>query len=696
MPQPKVAMFSKEGPVGWVIVNNPPVNALSHALRLGLKECVEQGIADGGVEAMVLVCEGRTFMAGADIRELGTPPAEPLLPEVIRIIEDSPKPIIAAIHGTALGGGFEVALGCHFRIGLLSAKVGLPEVKLGLIPGAGGTQRLPRLVGVKKALEMIVSGEPTPAHEAKPLGVLDEVFEANLKKAALDFANRVIAEKRPLKRLRELAPKLDSPFVFDEFTTSIERKVRGFIAPFKAIEAIKAAVELPFDKGMEREREIFMELLASDQSKALRHVFFAEREVRRIPGLPENTPVREVKSAGIVGAGTMGSGIAVCFANAGIPVTIVEVSQEALDRGLRTIQKTYDGSVAKGRLTQQEANRRISLIKPTLTYEALKEADIIIEAVFEDMAIKKDVFAKLDSVAKPGAILASNTSYLNIDEIAAGTKRPKDVMGMHFFSPAHVMRLLENVRGAKTAQDVLATAMKLGRTLGKVPVLVGVCEGFVGNRMLAKRTRECYFLLEEGALPWQIDRVLYDFGFPMGPFVMADMAGLDIGWRYRKAKLGALSPRERACDILDKICEMGRYGQKTGAGFYRYDKGREPRPDPLIEELIVKHSQKLGIQRREVSDQEILERTLYSMINEGAKILEEGIAYRPHDIDIVWVYGYGFPRYRGGPMFYADTLGLEKIYGAILKYQKAYGAEFWTPSALLENLAKETKGFYSV
>lgn len=695
MSEAKVVRFSKEGPIGWVIVNNPPVNALSQAVRQGLKEGIEQGLADRDIQAMVLMCEGRTFMAGADIREFGRPPSGPFLPEVIRTIEESPKPVIAAIHGTALGGGFEVAMGCHFRLGLSSAKMGLPEVTLGLLPGAGGTQRLPRLIGVKKALEMIVSGEPIGAIEAKSLGILDEVVEADLKGAALDFAKRVIAEKRPLRKVSELKPKLDSPTVFEEFSKSIARKARGFIAPFKCIEAVKASVELPFEKGMERERELFMELLASDQSRALRHVFFAEREVQRIPGMPENPPVREVNTAGVVGAGTMGRGIAMCFMNAGIPVTLLEVSQEALDRGIQAIQKTYASSVAKGRLTQEEANRRLNLLRPTLSYEAFKEADIVIEAVYEEMAIKKEVFAKLDSVVKPGAILASNTSYLNIDEIALSTKRPQDVLGMHFFSPAHVMKLLENVRGAKSAQDVLATAMRLGKKLGKVPVLVGVCEGFVGNRMLAKRTRECYFLLEEGALPWQIDRVLYDFGFPMGPFVMADMAGLDVGWRFRKAKLEALSPRERACNILDKICEMGRYGQKTGAGFYTYNGGRDPRPDPVIEELIIEHSREIGMERRQISDQEILERALFAMINEGAKILEEGVAYRPHDIDVVWIYGYGFPRYRGGPMFYADTAGLEKIHKAILKYRDTLGAEFWSPSALLERLAKEGKGFYS-
>ena len=686
--------FSKEGVVGQIVVNNPPVNALSHAVRQGIKACLEQGLDDPSIAVLVLLCQGRTFIAGADIREFDKPPQEPFLPDVVQLIEDSPKPVIAAIHGTALGGGLEVALGCHYRIALSSAKVGFPEVKLGLLPGAGGTQRLPRLVGIRNALEMIVSGTPIEAARAKALGLLDEVVEGNLKEAAMAFARKVVSQNRPIPKVSALKPRIESPSVFEDFAKGIARKSRGLIAPFRCIEAVKAAVELPFAEGIKREREIFDELQASSQSKALRHVFFAEREVLRIPGLPENTPTREIKRAGVVGAGTMGTGISMCFANAGIPVTLLEVSKEALDKGLAMIRKTYASSIEKGRITKEEAEKRFELIQPSLSYEDFQEADLVIEAVFEEMALKKDVFARLDAACKPGAILASNTSYLNIDDIAAVTKRPQDVMGMHFFSPAHVMRLLENVRGAKTSPEVYATAMKAGKALGKIPVLVKVCDGFVGNRMLAKRNRECYFMIEEGALPWQIDRVLYDFGFPMGPFVMADMAGLDVGWRNRKATLGRLTPREQACNILDKVCEMGRYGQKTGAGFYTYDDKRNPTPDPMIESLILKHSQALGIKRREVSDQEIVERAIYSMINEGARILEEGIAARPDDIDIVWIYGYGFPSYLGGPMFYADSVGLENIYEAILKFQRAVGPETWTPSPLLEKLVKTGKGFY--
>lgn len=692
---PEIVAFSKEGNTGLIIVNNPPVNALSLAVRIGIMAGVEKGIADADVAAMIILCEGRTFIAGADIREFGKPMLEPYLPDLVQFIEDSPKPVIAAIHGTALGGGLEISLGCHFRLALASAKVGLPEVKLGLLPGAGGTQRLPRLAGVPAALEMIVSGNPVSAAKAKSMGILDEVVEGDLKTASLNFAQKVIDEKRPIRRISSLAAKVDSPAVFEDFAKSIARKSRGFIAPFKCIEAVKAAVELPFAEGMKRENAIFVELQASDQSKAQRQVFFAEREVARIPGLPDDQPTREIKSVGILGAGTMGGGIAMCFANVGIPVVMLEVKQELLDKGLSVVEKNYANTVAKGSLKQEGMDKRLSLIKPTLSYEDLQDVDLVIEAVFEDMAIKKEVFDKLDVVCKPGAILASNTSYLNIDEIAATTKRPQDVMGMHFFSPANVMRLLENVRGAKTLPEVYATAMKVGKTIGKVPVLVGLCDGFVGNRMLAKRTRECGFMLEEGALPWQIDKVIYDFGFPMGPYAMGDMAGLDVGWRNRKAKFDSLTPREQACNILDQVCELGRFGQKTGAGFYKYDEKRNATPDPFIEELIIKHSREVGIKRRVISTQEIIERAIYSMINEGARILEEGIAARPLDIDVVWLYGYGFPIYLGGPMFYADTVGLKKVYEAILRYRDLVGAEYWTPSPLLEKLAKEGKGFYS-
>ena len=691
----EVVTFAKEGSVGVITVNNPPVNALSQAVRAGIKAGIAKGMAEADVSAMVIICDGRTFIAGADIREFGKPPMEPHLPDVCQFIEDCPKPVVAAIHGTALGGGLEIPLSCHFRIAVATAKVGLPEVKHGLLPGAGGTQRLPRVAGVQAALEMITSGTPVAAAKAKAMGILDEIVDGDLKAAALAFARKAVDEKLPLRRVSRLAAKLDTPTVFEDFAKANARKFRGFLAPYKCIESVKNAAELPFAEGMKKEREIFLELQASDQSKAQRHVFFAEREVVRIPGLPDDQPTRAITSVGVLGAGTMGGGIAMCFANAGIPVKLLDVKQEFLDKGLAIIQKNYANTVAKGSLKQEVMDKRMSLIQPTLAYEDLKDADLVIEAVFEDMAIKKEVFTKLDAVCKPGAILASNTSYLNIDDIAAITRRPQDVMGMHFFSPANVMRLLENVRGARTSPDVYATAMKIGKTIGKVPVLVGVCDGFVGNRMLAKRTRECGFMLEEGALPWQIDKVIYNFGFPMGPYQMGDMAGLDIGWRNRKAKFSTLSDREKKNTILDKICEMGHFGQKTGSGFYKYDEKRNATPDPMIEELIINHSKDVGITRRTITDQEIVERAIYSMINEGAKILEEGIAARPLDIDVVWLYGYGFPVYLGGPMFYADTIGLGKVYDAILKYRDLVGAEYWTPSPLLEKLAKAGKGFYS-
>ena len=690
-----IVAFSKEDNIGIISVNNPPVNALSQAVRAGIQSGIEKGIADKDIAVMLLMCEGRTFIAGADIREFGKPPMEPFLPDLCQFIEDSPKPVVAAIHGTALGGGLEIPLSCHFRIAVTTAKVGLPEVKLGLLPGAGGTQRLPRVAGVQNALEMITSGTPVAASKAKAMGILDDVVEGDLKTAAIAFAQKVVSEKLPIRRVSQLTTKIETPAVFEDFAKSISRKSRGFLAPFKCIESIKNATEVAFAEGMKRERAIFLELQASDQSKAQRHVFFAEREVARIPGLPSDQQTRDIKSVGILGAGTMGGGIAMCFANAGIPVVLLDVQQEFIDKGMAVIKKNYAHTVAKGGLKQEAMDSRLSLIKPTLAYEDLRDVDLVIEAVFEDMAIKKEVFTRLDAVCKQGAILASNTSYLNIDAIAEITKRPQEVMGMHFFSPANVMRLLENVRGAKTSPEVYATAMKVGKTIGKVPVLVGVCDGFVGNRMLAKRTRECGFMLEEGALPWQIDQVIYNFGFPMGTYAMGDMAGLDVGWRNRKANFDSLTPREKANTILDKICEMGRFGQKTGSGFYKYDEKRNATPDPLIEELIIKHSHEAGITRRAMPDQEIIERAIYAMINEGAKILEEGIAARPLDIDVVWLYGYGFPIYRGGPMFYADTIGLKKVYDAILKYKDQVGAEYWTPSPLLEKLAKEGKGFYS-
>ncbi|MGE5616701.1 MAG: 3-hydroxyacyl-CoA dehydrogenase NAD-binding domain-containing protein, partial [Bacillota bacterium] len=538
--------YSVEGPVAIATIDNPPVNALSHVVRAGLSDALARALGDAHVKAVVLIGAGKLFSGGADITEFGKPPKSPSLRDVIRAIESSAKPVVAAIHGTAFGGGFEIALACHARIALAGAKLGLPEVKLGLIPGAGGTQRLPRLIGAEEALKLIVEGSPVPADKAKALGIVDELAADDLRAAAIAFAQRVASEQPTPRRTSALPVPPTKPGFFDEFARGLAKKHRGFRAPFRAVEAVRLATQLPIEEGLARERDIFMELMASPESRAQRHAFFAEREVAKIPGLPKETQSREVRKAGVVGAGTMGGGIAMCFANARIPVTMVESTQEALDRGLATIRKNYATSVARGSLSQDEMDRRMGRIQPSLRYEDLADADVIIEAVFEELGVKKEVFGRLDGLAKDGAVLATNTSYLDVNAIAAATKRPGDVLGMHFFSPANVMKLLENVRGAKTAPDVLATAQALGKTLGKVPVVVGVCDGFVGNRMLARRGREAYFLLEEGALPWQIDKVLYDFGFPMGPFAMGDLAGLDVGWRNRKAKLDQLTERERA------------------------------------------------------------------------------------------------------------------------------------------------------
>jgi len=687
---PSVSL-DRRGRVAVITVDNPPVNALSHHVRVGLRDGLERALADADAAALVVACAGRTFFAGADITEFGKPPQEPLLPQVLDVIERSPKPVVAAIHGTALGGGLEVALACHWRVGVRTARLGLPEVKLGLLPGAGGTQRLPRVVGVEKALEMIVSGEPIGAEEAWRLGLLDELVEGDLLAGAIAFAERVVAEARPLRKVRDMEERIAAargrPEIFSEFRKAIARQTRGFRAPEACIKAVEAAVELPFEQGLARERELFLELLHSPESRAQRYFFFAEREAAKIPDIPPDTPIREVHKAAVIGAGTMGGGIAMCFANVGIPVTVVDVSREALERGLGVVRRNYEASAARGRLSREDVERRMALIQGTLDLEAVGDADLVIEAVFEEMPIKKDVFARLDKVARPEAVLATNTSTLDVDEIAAATSRPESVVGMHFFSPAHVMRLLEVVRGARASKTAVATAMAVGRRLGKVPVVVGVCYGFVGNRMLHQRGVQAERLLQEGALPEQVDRVLVEFGFPMGPFAMADLAGLDVGWRIRKGR-GVRSP------VFDRLCELGRFGQKTGAGFYRYAPGdRTPRPDPEVERIILEVSRELGVTRREISDQEVLERLLYPMVNEGARILEEGKALRASDIDVIWVYGYGWPVYRGGPMYWADQQGLRTIRDRLREWHRRTGDPFWTPAPLLDRLADEGRGF---
>ncbi|MEE8435207.1 MAG: 3-hydroxyacyl-CoA dehydrogenase NAD-binding domain-containing protein [bacterium] len=690
--------YQRRGNVGVITVNNPPVNALSHGVREGLSMGLDEGAADEAAKALLLICEGRTFIAGADIREFGKPMAEPLLPTVLEKLENGAKPVIAAVHGTALGGGLEVTLACHYRCGVASALFGLPEVKLGLLPGAGGTQRIPRLIGVEPALKMITSGDPVPAKQALEQGLIDEVIEGDLLEGSLAFAEKVVAEGRPLRKIRDLtehiaAAKAD-PELFERNRAALAKRARGNEAPLRCLEAVRAAVELPFDEGIARERQLFMEAMGSAQSAALRHVFFAEREVAKIPDVPKDTPVLPVERGAVIGGGTMGVGIAMNFANAGIPVTLIDTAQEQVDKALATVRKNYASTVSKGRLSQEEMEARVARITGTTDFDQAGGAQLVIEAVYEDMALKKEIFGKLDRLCPPDTILASNTSTLDVDEIAGATSRPERVVGMHFFSPANVMRLLEIVRGGKSAKDTIATAMATARRMGKVGVLVGVCHGFAGNRMLYQYTREASFLLEEGALPQQIDKVITEFGMPMGPFAMRDLAGLDISWHVRKARRaqGALHGRYDGT-VGDRLCEMERFGQKTGAGYYRYEAGsRAPLPDPVTEEVILNASKELGIARREISDEEILARCLYPIINEGAKILEEGIALRASDLDIIWINGYGFPAHRGGPMFYGEQVGLDSVHMALLEFEKEHG-ELWTPSPLLARLASEGKHF---
>ena len=690
---------STEGRIGILTVNNPPVNALAAAVRDGIKQGVEAFGADPNIDAIVLIGGGRTFIAGADIREFGKPPQGANLNDVIATMENCPKIVVAALHGTPLGGGLETALGAHYRVSLPSTRVGLPEVHLGLLPGAGGTQRLPRLTGAKYALDAILSGRHIPAPEAKNKGIIDALVEDDLLKGAVAHAQMLVAQGAPRRRVRDLSVTLESPDLFAETEKAIARRARGFKAPWNIIKCVQAAVELPFDEGMKRERELFVELVTSSESAAQRYYFFAEREAAKVKDVPADTPQREIKTVGIIGAGTMGGGIAMNFASAGIPVTLLEVQQEALDRGLKTIRTNYENTAKRGGIKPEDVETRMALITPTLSYDGLKDADLVIEAVFETMEVKEGVFTKLDEVAKPGAILATNTSGLNVNQIAQYTRRPGDVIGMHFFSPANVMKLLENVRGEATEKDVIATVMSISKKVGKIPVLVGVCEGFVGNRMLRQRGIQSAYMLEEGALPQQIDKVIFDLGFPMGPFAMSDLAGNDVGWRIRQGKKEKEQRNIRYTGyIADAICELGRFGQKTGAGYFKYNlPDRTPIPDPEVQAIIEETSKKLGITRRAFTDQEILERCLYPMVNEGAKILEEGMAQRSLDIDVIWVNGYGGPVYRGGPMWWADNVvGLKAVHDALLKYRDLSGESFWEPAPLLKKLVQEGKKFSSV
>ena len=678
----------RDGEVAVVIVDNPPVNALKHDVRAGLGEALDQARRDDTVKAVVIACGGRTFFAGADITEFGKPPLPPSLHDVIGTTEAMPKPVVGALHGTALGGGFELALACHFRVAVPGARVGLPEVKLGLLPGAGGTQRLPRLIGPEKALKLIVTGDPISAAEALADGIIDEIVEGDLTAAAVAFARRVVSENRPLRLVRDRDEKLIGEG-FADAAEELTRRLRGRDAPAACVEAVRNAIVLPFEEGLKREAELFRELVAGDQSKAQRHIFFAEREAAKIPDMPEATKPRPIASAAVIGAGTMGGGIAMCFANAGIPVTMVETGPDLLQKGLDRIAANYRTTVSRGGLTGAEMERRMELIAGVTALEASGSADVVIEAVFEEIGVKKRVFSDLDRIAKPGALLASNTSTLDVNEIARATARPQDVLGMHFFSPANVMRLLEIVRGAETSFDALATAIALGRRLAKIPVTVGVCYGFVGNRMLARRSAETERLLLGGALPQEIDAAVFGFGFPMGPCAMMDLAGLDVGWRIRQGR------DERAL-IEDALCEAGHFGQKTGKGYFRYNAGsRTPIPDPEVEAIILESANRLGINRRPIGEEEIVERMVLPMINEGARILEEGIASRPGDIDVIWAYGYGWPVWRGGPMHYADGLGLAHICDRLKFYADRSGDESLRPAQLLQRLAEQGRGFGS-
>ena len=690
------ARYEVRGKVALITLDNPPVNGMSHPVRAAMLEGLGRALADPKVEAIVLMGAGKQFSGGADIREFNTPKmlAEPSLRTLIAAFEASPKPVVAALHGTAMGGGLELPLACHFRVAAPRTQIGLPEVKIGLLPGAGGTQRLPRAVGLELALNMIVSGNPVPSEDLAKAGLVDEIIAGDVAEGAVAFANKVITEKRPLVKLRERKVKHDNPEAFIAFAkNSVKAVVKNLPAPLKCIEAVAASIDKPFDEGVRIERELFVDLMMGPESRALRHAFFGERAASKIADVPEDTPRRDVAKVGVIGAGTMGGGIAMNFLNAGIPVTILETKQEALDRGLATIRKNYESTVKKGRLTEAKMNERMALLKPTLSYDDLKDADLIIEAVFEEMGVKEKVFGELDRVAKPGAILATNTSTLDVNRIAAVTKRPQDVLGMHFFSPANVMKLLEVVRGAKTAKDVLATVMDIAKKIRKTAVVSGVTDGFIGNRMLRYYGGQANRLVEEGASPQQVDRAIEKFGFVMGPFRVGDLAGNDIGWAVRK-RLYAEEPGAKRLVIPDKLCEMGRFGQKTGSGWYRYEPGkRDPIPDPVVDQVIAEGRKALGIVPRKIGDEEIVERCVYALVNEGARILEEGIAAKASDVDMVYLTGYGFPLFRGGPMLYADTVGLVNVERAMRKYREQTGDPFWEPAPLLSRLAAEGKTF---
>lgn len=688
-----VITTTERGNIALIQIDNPPVNATSIDVRRGLQEAFRAAMSNDAVRAVVLACKGSTFVAGADIKEFGKPPQDPHLSEVINEIELSGKPIVAAIHGTALGGGMELALGCHYRIADSKARLGLPETTLGVIPGAGGIARLMRLAPPELAVDMFVTGKLITSSEAVSAGVVDEVVSGEVIEAAIAFATRLLLDNVPIRRCREQPVRTSEPSLFSEMRKRLKGSHRAQVAPQAAVDLAQATQKEDFDTSIAAARVRFRELVVSEQAKGMRNAFFAERVATQPSDLPKVD--HGVRVAGVVGAGTMGTGIAMCFLNAGIHVVLVEQDEKVLTASVETIRKSYMRDLEKGRLTEPKMNARMELLVPTLTYDSLSSCDLVIEAVFEDMQVKKDVLARIERMVRPDAIVATNTSYLNIDELAMGCQAPERVVGMHFFSPAHIMRLLENVRARRSSPHVLGRIQSLGKKLGKVPVMVGVSDGFVGNRMLSKRARECYFMLEEGAMPEQVDRVLYEFGFPMGQFQMNDLAGLDVAWRNRQSRIDRLTKRELECNILDELIEAKRFGQKSGAGFYRYDEQRSRATDPAVTQLILRNGDRRGLVRREIDDQEIQERCLFAMINEGARILEEGVASRPEEIDTIWINGYGFPKYRGGPMFYADQIGLRKVVDRIRHYASQVGSGFWTPAPLLERLAEADGGFYS-
>ncbi|MGK5052140.1 3-hydroxyacyl-CoA dehydrogenase NAD-binding domain-containing protein [Janthinobacterium sp. RB2P8] len=693
------AEYQVNGAVAVITLANPPVNGLGLATRTAAVAGIRQALADEAVKAIVITGAGKAFSGGADIKEFNSPKAltEPTLHTLINVVEQSTKPVVAAIHSVCMGGGLELALGCNYRVAAPGAQMALPEVKLGILPGAGGTQRLPRVLGLEMALNMIVSGTPVASEKLAGTALFDEVIApgADLLQAAVALATKV-ADVRPLPKVRERKVDYPNHEAFLQFSRNTVKAMSGpFPAPLKCVDAVAAAVTMKFDDGLKYERELFMQLVQSPESKALRHAFFAERIASKVPDVPADTPVRSIASAAIVGAGTMGGGIAMNFANAGIPVMLLETKQEALDKGLATIRKNYENTVKKGKLTQERAEQRIALVSGTLAYADIAQADIVIEAVFEELGVKETVFKQLDAVMKPGAILASNTSTLDLDKIAAFTQRPQDVIGTHFFSPANVMKLLEIVRGKETGKDVLATALALSKKLKKTGVVSGVCDGFIGNRMIEQYSRQAGFLLEEGCLPEQVDKAVEKFGFAMGPFRMGDLAGNDIGWAIRKRR-AVEKPEVTYSKTADLLCELGRYGQKTGAGWYDYKAGdRKAYPSEQVNAMIIQHCADIGVARRKIGDQEIVERLVYALVNEGARILEEGIALRASDIDMVYLTGYGFPLFRGGPMFYADTVGLPNVLDTIAGYAKSRHGEAWTPAPLLVKLAGEGKGFNS-